>query len=376
MKDTIDIATFQRDHSFYGDIPILFTIKSFDLLAIRKRYLASRANKQNRTGSVERRDVAPGGIAKGKLSMGKLNNYELLAKQPEPRGIAFNQDYFCFSSENTIYIFPRNKAPRIIEDPWFSYIHTLDLYEDNVLISSSGLDVIFEWHIPSQKKIWEWYAWENGFNKSIDPHSGATVYLTRNKEEAHSYERQGKAHIFIENPVKQALPTSRRAAFINSVCYNQHDDKSIIATFFHEGAVYQIDRQSGTSKKCVDQLKNPHGGRNYGNGYMATSTASGEIIITENTQKKAQKLDLTSLPGKPEELQQMEWIQNTIVYNDLVISIDSNRSAFVIIDIEKKLYDMVPFDPNFAIQDIVTGSLTKDMVAEIKKFVCTNGASA
>lgn len=369
MKHTIDISTFQRDHAFYGNIPILFTIKSFDLLAIRKRYLTSRANKQNRTGSVERRDVAPGGIAKGTLSMGKLNDYELLTKQPEPRGIAFSQHYFCFSSENTIYIFPRDKAPLSIQDPWFSYIHTLDLDEDKILISSSGLDAIFEWDILSQKKTWEWYAWENGFNKSIDPHSGETVYLTRNKEEARHYQQQGIAHILIEDPVEQALPTSRRAAFINSVCYNRHDDSSIIATFFHEGAVYQIDRLSGASKKCIGQLKNPHGGRNYRTGYMATSTASGEIVVKENTDRQtSRQLNLTSLPGKPTTLQEMEWIQNTMVYNDLLISIDSNRSTFVVMDIRKKLFDMIPFDPNFAIQDIVTGSLTKEVVAEIKSL--------
>ena len=52
----IDLSQFQRDHSFYGELNLLLTVKSFDLQAIRKRYLASKKNK--RAGSVERRKVA------------------------------------------------------------------------------------------------------------------------------------------------------------------------------------------------------------------------------------------------------------------------------------------------------------------------------
>ena len=38
----IDISKFQRDSSFYGQIDLLLTVKSFDLQAIRKRYLESK----------------------------------------------------------------------------------------------------------------------------------------------------------------------------------------------------------------------------------------------------------------------------------------------------------------------------------------------
>ena len=49
----IDLSQFQKDHTFYGELNFLLTVKSFDLQAIRKRYLASKKN--NRSGSVERR---------------------------------------------------------------------------------------------------------------------------------------------------------------------------------------------------------------------------------------------------------------------------------------------------------------------------------
>ena len=56
----IDLSQFKKDHTFYGELNFLLTVKSFDLQAIRKRYLASKKN--NRSGSVERRKVALGGL--------------------------------------------------------------------------------------------------------------------------------------------------------------------------------------------------------------------------------------------------------------------------------------------------------------------------
>ena len=38
----IDLSQFQKDHTFYGELNFLLTVKSFDLQAIRKRYLASK----------------------------------------------------------------------------------------------------------------------------------------------------------------------------------------------------------------------------------------------------------------------------------------------------------------------------------------------
>ena len=43
----IDISKFQKDSSFYGQIDLLLTVKSFDLQAIRKRYLESKKNKHS-----------------------------------------------------------------------------------------------------------------------------------------------------------------------------------------------------------------------------------------------------------------------------------------------------------------------------------------
>ena len=85
----------------------------------------------------------------------------------------------------------------------------------------------------------EWWAWEHGFDKGIDPVTGETVILSR-------FPIADKENVrLIADPEEDSLPTAMRAAFINSVEYDRLNEKQYIATFFHEGAVFSIDSQSG-----------------------------------------------------------------------------------------------------------------------------------
>ena len=66
----IDISKFQRDSSFYDQIDLLLTVKSFDLQAIRKRYLESKKINALEVLSVE--NQALGGVVSLSLNKGKL----------------------------------------------------------------------------------------------------------------------------------------------------------------------------------------------------------------------------------------------------------------------------------------------------------------
>jgi len=111
-------------------------------------------------------------------------------------------------------------------------------------------------------------------------------------------------------------------------------------------------------------MTSPHGGRNYHDKYMATSTATGELLFSDGD-----KISFKDLPGKPGELFDLEWLQNSAPFDDEIISIDANRNSFVIIDPKGRQYDMVSFDPDWAIQDIaeVMDSETKKLVQTIKE---------
>jgi len=208
----IDLSKYKRSNSFYTSKMFLVTIKSYDLQKIRERYLKSKQNKTGRVGSVERREISNGGLAFIEIREGEIIKSEILSYLPEPRGVDLADNMVAVSSENKVYVFSHEKM-KLIEDPWFSYIHTVKFNRwndpDHLLISSSGLDCIFEYNLNDFDKSWEWFAWENGFNKGFDPDSKEDIILTRNHDEATAFLKTGVKHKLINEPLKQSLPTAQ-----------------------------------------------------------------------------------------------------------------------------------------------------------------------
>ncbi len=346
----VDISRFKKDCNFYGEISLLLSVKSFNLGEIRARYIASKLNKSNRTGSVERRSPSIGGILTVILKQGKIYVQREISRMKEPRGIDYSNGNFAIASENTVFLFQKGKLSTL-NNEWFSYIHTVKFNSNNkLLVSSSGYDCLLEFDLNDFTKTWEWFAWENGFDTGKDPLTGAEFKLTRSEQQAAEYNAKGIPFLLFNDPQNQTLPTARRSAFINTANYSS-DEKSILATFFHKGAVYRIDKANGMATLVIDGMKNPHGGSEFSKGLMATSTGSGEIVF--KTIEGEQKLFAGNLPGKHEGLEKFEWIQNTILIDNFLIAIDSNRTSFLIVDIQNQRYDLVPYNPDWAVQDLI-----------------------
>ena len=361
----IDLSQFQKDHTFYGELNFLLTVKSFDLQAIRKRYLASKKN--NRSGSVERRKVALGGLVSVTLKHGIAIEEKVLSTLKEPRGIDYRNGQLAVSSENKAYVL--TDAIHIIQNDWFSYIHTVEFSPFNnaqLLISSSGYDCVFEYDWQKNTCEWEWFAWENGMCVGKDPQTESPLYLTRHKVQFSVWEKEGKNALLIDNPLTQVLPTAKRAAFINSVSYHQKQKGILLATLFHKGSVAQIHQQTGKISTVMDGLKNPHGGWQSREVLMATNTASGEVRLNDDV------FLFQNLERKPQELGEMEWLQNSKKINDFVVTIDSNRTSFVIFHPQKKLYDMIPYNDNWAVQDVVEGKISNKQLVLLQSLSLSN----
>ncbi|HHZ65627.1 MAG TPA: hypothetical protein EYN38_11425 [Flavobacteriales bacterium] len=368
VRSIIEIAEFRRDTSFYGTIDLLLTIKSFNLQAIRKRYIASLSNLSGRTGSVERREVSLGGMVRIRIDRGKLTVEEKLCTLKEPRGIDLKHGQLAISSENKVYLIGDTEV-QSIENDWFSYIHTVKYHAGNpnkLLVSSSGFDAIFEYDLLDKSPCFEWFAWEHGFNKGVDPELGEELYLTRKAAEAIQYRESGLNHLFIQDPLKDVLPTAKRAAFINSVDYDVRNQDSIIATFFHLGAANRIEIPTGKPTPIIEDLQKPHGACNYKDGYMVTSTGAGSVVLSDAASEV--EYSLRGLPCKPDELNDREWVQNAITFGNIILAIDSNRTAFVIFDIEKRIYDIVPYNTEWAVQDAVVGSVSANQIEGLKEI--------
>ncbi len=367
-KQVVDISTFTRDDHYFPPLDLLLTVKSFDLQAIRQRYLASKKNVSGKAGSVERRKAGLGGIISLHIRDGQLREPKILAKIKEPRGIHVMGSALGIAAENTVYIMD-NQGLQSFTDPWFSYIHTLSFSPHDpakILIASSGLDCIFELDRRTGHRSYAWFAWENGFDQANDPATNEPIWLTRDPDKYRQLKAAGKRANLIHDPENQVLPTAMRAAFINSVSYSP-DPGKILATFFHEGAVYEIDRSTGKASPVVTGLKTPHGGMVYGDGYLATSTGSGEVVFREGDLQT--HYQFSNLPGKPGELGELEWLQNSFPVDDFIITIDSNRTAFILFNPQQKVYARIPYDPDWAIQDLIPASISDVQVKMLKEFV-------
>ena len=347
---SVILNSFKKDISHFGEFHLLLTVKSFDLKAVRERYIQSR--KRSKAGSVERRQPTPGGVVAMTISDGEIKQQKILANVTEARGIDIRGDTCVLSSEDKIFLFDSTTdIPKIIENPWFSYIHTVKFNRDGtkLLISSSGLDILFEIALQSNSILWEWLAWENGINKGENPKIGEFFILTRRPEEVEKLKKRGENVLLISDPRAQQLPTALRAAFINSAEYNSQGN--ILATQFHAGRVIAIDRRTGRFTTIIDGLSRPHGGMEYKNGCLATDTAGGGVFFKND--EELIRYDFTTLPGKSEATKDMEWLQTSHFHNDTIITVDSNRTSFIFFDPDAKKYMAVPFDSNWAVQDFV-----------------------
>ena len=178
--------------------------------------------------------------------------------------------------------------------------------------------------------------------------------------------KEAKNALLIDDPLTQVLPTAKRAAFINSVSYHQSKEGVLLATLFHKGSIAHINQNTGEIAVVMDGLINPHGGWQSANVLMATSTASGEVRLNDDT------FLFQNLANKPDELVEMEWLQNSKIINDFIVTIDSNRTSFVIFHPEKQLYDIIPYNNNWAVQDMVEGKLSAIQIEQLQSLSLSN----
>lgn len=363
--DIYDLQDFSDNPNLIADLEIVFTVKSFDLQAIRKRYLASR--KRSRTGSVERREPAEGGIVRAYISNGEFRRQEIVARIVEARGIDIRNERLALSSDNKLYLFTEGASePEVIENKWFSYIHTVKWSTDGtrLLVTSSGVDTIMELAADGGEILWEWNAWEHGINTGRDPRTDQAHILTRSPEEADQLRRQGKSVLLVTDPQADPLPTALRAAFINSAEYD--DRGNVLATFFHDGKVVEIHKETGRITTLIEGLTKPHGGVPFGKGYLVTDTAGGRVVYHDDKRVDSYRFD--GLPGNPESMGDLEWLQTSHYHGSVILTVDANRSALICFDPGRQEKMMVPFDPDWAVQDFVIMPQQDSLLEQAKRW--------
>ncbi len=345
----IDLSKFEECPEEYPSVKLLITVKSFDLNAIRHRYLESR--KRSKTGSVSRREPAEGGLVQLDINKGAIAAEKILARLPEPRGLDICNHSMAVSSANRIYIFSlAHEKVQTIDDPWLSYIHTVkfDNNGSKLLVTSSGFDLIKEYNLSDENCSWEWLAWEHGIADGVDPSTGECFLLTRDPLVARQLEKGTARYKLVSDPLNETLPTALRAAFINTAEYGSDD--SILATLFHSGKVISINRITGDWKPLIEGLTRPHGGMKYEDGVLVTDTAGGKVVVKNGG--IISYYFFSDFPGKADNMKDLEWLQTSQILDNIIVTVDSNRNRLTFFNPENKTMMNIYFNPDWAIQDI------------------------
>ena len=143
----------------------------------------------------------------------------------------------------------------LCDNPWLNQGHTVEFSPDGkkLLVASSGFDAVFEFDTESGEVVWQWFAWDHGFDRSKLGH-----YVVRSKARREALAAMGHEVLLADNPEKYpfGIPTRQKPAHLNSACYDS--DGKILVTLFHQGAGYVIERSTGEAEEVISGLSNPH----------------------------------------------------------------------------------------------------------------------
>jgi hypothetical protein len=366
----IDISLFKYAEDLTNDLEIILIIKGFNQLAITEKIIARKGDRSHGLTAIDNaalRKYSSGVIARLALSSSSITEQHLdsaiwRVDCLEPFDADICNSTFAFATGSEVQIGREMSDVRIIKYDWMSFIHTVEFSEDcsNILISSAGFDTIIECNLETGEAIWEWNAWDHGFNQSATE----MKFITRRPKEASVFAKQyGENNVlYVRNPADlpaEGIATSLSPVRINGASYGMNN--TILATCYHRPELFLIYRDG--SFKTVDlELKHPHSFQQVrfnGKGrYWVTDSGHGRILILNDDFTIIESLDFTNLSADEMKRKTFgEWIQTSsllhLVDRDISISVDTLRSGLHIVDITNKQRKFIKYPQDWTVQTVI-----------------------
>jgi len=257
---------------------------------------------------------------------------------------------------------------RPCEHAWLRQAHTARFSADGtrLLVASAGFDAVFEFDTTTGEAVWEWFAWEHGFDRSKLGH-----YVVRSAARCRTLAAMGHEVLLVDDPEKYefGIPTRQKPAHLNSAGYDS--DGRILVTLFHQGAGYVVERQTGEARQVISGLINPHKlSRRKRGGYFISDTRRGKLIFLDEKYRPRYEIALAGTPGVARSPQLSEYLQNTTeLREDLFACIDIHRSSLWLIDVKGRRYRGIKFPIEWSVHDV--GSLQRKQGLRIGSLVGT-----
>jgi len=240
---------------------------------------------------------------------------------------------------------------RFCQNPWLNQAHTVEFSADGkrLLVGAAGFDAVFEFDTATGEVVWQWFAWDHGFDRSKLGH-----YVVRSAATCRTLAAMGHEVLLVDDPAKYefGIPTRQKPAHLNSACYDS--DGKILVTLFHQGAGYVVDRNTGEAQEVISGLVNPHKlSRRKSGGYFISDTKRGKLIFLDEKYRPTCEIALAGTPGVARSPHLSEFLQNTTeLRENLFACIDIHRSSLWLIDVKRRRYRGIKFPVEWSVHDV------------------------
>lgn len=270
----------------------------------------------------------------------------------EPYGVDASGKNMALAGANYLRLIDMDTGEaRSCQNPWLSQSHTVEFSADGkkLLVGSAGFDAVFEIDTASGEVVWQWFAWDHGFDRSKLGH-----YVVRSVARYETLAAMGHEVLLVDDPEKYkfGIATRQKPAHLNSACYDS--DGRILVTLFHQGAGYVVDRSTGEAQEVISGLSNPHKlSRRKRGGYFISDTRRGKLIFLDEKYCPRYEIALAGTPGIERSPQLSEYLQNTTeLREDLFACIDIHRSSLWLIDVKRRRYRGIKFPLEWSVHDV------------------------
>ena len=287
----------------------------------------------------------------------------------EPYGVDASRNKMALATAKSVQLIDLDTGEaRLCHNPWLNQGHTVEFSADGkrLLVVSSGFDAVIEFDTESGEVVWEWFAWDHGFDQSKLGH-----YVVRSAARHRTLAAMGHEVLLVDDPAKYefGIPTRQKPAHLNSARYDS--DGRILITLFHQGAGCVVDRNTGEAQEIISGLLVPHKlSRRKNGGYFISDTRRGKLIFLDENHRSRYEIAFAGTPGVARSPQLSEFLQNTTeLREDLFACIDIPRSSLWLIDVKRRRYRGIKFPVEWSVHDVA--SLGQEHAHRIGRLVGT-----
>jgi hypothetical protein len=298
----------------------------------------------------------------------------------ESYDIIFRDDIAIAVMSQNLIVFDMKDGHEIkrIRHPKFKLLHTVAFHPNSaksniVLVASAGIDRILEVNLNTEEIVYDWSAWEHGFNRNylgmtliekgklLPPLDENTLVLSTNEyikkfkgKTIEDLERDKEIYIVVdihEGHTDLGFETVFKSVLPNWAGYSA-DQTKILATFLLTNQVVEIDRATGEGTVVLNNLSGPHGVVSFKGGYLISDSRNGRVLHVNQNYEILTIYDFSDLPFDNGDNFPSHWIQFSHVIGDgeLIVTVDSRRATVFVWNPTIREYSAYPYNAKWLVQ--------------------------